>query len=251
MSIFDAVQSAGAQALVGQPRSSSTPNDGPTVGVTPQTAPVPFWDVYPPTLGDSKDGDGSTSNSSFVPWDVCALGGWALPGIARVQVKSRKRFDVKKSKGVGGATLTFTGYDPSDVTIELRVWTPAHLNTLNSLIPQIVKQKLGGIGGAAAIASRLAVDINHPATTLVGIHSVVVEGLSSLEPSEQRGVMKMQIHCLEYIPPSKADVTGTAKGSQNLTGATAINPGQSQNVPMPSANASYTGPNGALASFPP
>lgn len=252
MSVLDVTslaQAAIAGGATAVPKSPSTPNDVAVTGPTPQLAPVPFWDAYSRTLGDSKDGDGSASNSSFSPWDVCALAGLALPGVAKVLVKAKKRFDVKKSKGKNGATLTFTGYDPSELSIELRVWTPVHLNALASVMPML-KQKATTTGGAQATAAQLAMDINHPTTTLLGIHSVLIESVSGLEPADQKGVMRMQIRCLEYIPPSKTDVTATPSGAQNFNNQTAIN-GAKQTVPMPSADASFTGPNGALASFQP
>lgn len=222
-------------AKPGVARGSNVPNDIILAnGPRPQQAMVPFWDVDVASL--------DPSNNNFSPWDVCALAGLVLPGLAKVTPKARKRFDVKKKKGSDGAGLTFTGYDPSEVQIALRVWTQLHLDTLQSQMPML-KAKSKTLAGAQATAAELALDINHPSTSLLGIHSVVVQGIDGLVATETKGVWQMLIHCLEYVPPSKLDGTATTKKSENFTNATAINVSQAQPA-MPSADASYLGPDG-------
>jgi hypothetical protein len=220
--------------------SPNTPNDPIKVnGPRPQQGPIPFWDSFAAAFGDAADG--STSNNSLDVWDICVLGGAALPGLAKVTPKARKRFDVKKKKGQDGAGLTFTGYDPSEVTIALRIWTPVQFDTLQSLMGMLKAKS--PTGSAQAVAAQLALDINHPGTTLVGIHSVVIESLDGLIDVEPKGVKQMLIHCLEYIPPKQLDVTATTKQSANFTNPTAINvpaaPAQ-----RPSQDSSFTGPEG-------
>lgn len=223
------------QQLTGQALQNNTPNDPIAAnGPRPQTASVPFWDLPNYQL--------DASNNAFSPWDVCILGGLWLPGIAKVQVKAKKRFDVKKKKGRDGAKLTFTGYDPSELSITLRLWVPVQLDTLQSLMPML-KAKSTSAAGAQATAAQLALDIGHPSTALLGIHSVLIESVGGLEPGDKPGVMQMQIHCLEYIPDSHGDNTSTVKQSQNFTNPTAINVSKA-GPPMPSADASFTGPDG-------
>jgi hypothetical protein len=217
------------------------PNDVPhSMGVTPGPAPVPFWDS-PPTPAELDRGP---NNDGASAWDVCLLAGVALPGLASVKVKARKRFDVKKKKGSDGARLTFTGYDPADVTVTLRLWTPEHLNQLWHLMPRLKAKAAAKEAQAAAVD--LALDINHPALALLSIHSVVIETVGGLEPADVRGSKQMEIHCLEYVPPQNVDVTRTPKGAENFPNAVAINVSKAA-AQKPSADASFMGPDGHLA----
>jgi hypothetical protein len=229
-SLLSQVQQASAQAL-----QNNVPNDVITAnGPRPQQALVPFWDLPLTTY--------ELSNNAFNPWDTVILGGLWLPGLGKVLVKTRKRFDVKKKKGSDGAGLTFTGYDPSDVNITLRVWTPIHLDTLQSLMPML-KAKSTTAAGAQATAAELALDISHPALALIAIHSVVVVGVSGLVDVEPKGVKQMEIACLEYVPPAKGDNSATTKKSQNFTNSTAINvPAAAKELPSKDSN--FTGPEG-------
>ena len=170
------------------------------------------------------------------------LGGMVLPGLATVTTKARKRFDVKKKKGANGAGLAFQGYDPSDVTITLRVWTEEQFDALQSAMPLLKSKAVAG-ASAQAIAAQDALDLNHPNAALLGIHSVVVEAVDGLVDVQPKGVKQMLIHCLEYVPPSQGDNSAQTKKSANFTNTPAINVPTAEAEP-PSADASFTGPEG-------
>lgn len=206
----------------------NVPNDPVDVyGIYAPRATVPFWDDPPQTL--------DPSNAHASPWDVCVLNGIPFPGLCVVQSKTKKRLDVKKAKGGRCATLTFTGNDPADVMITCRIWTPTHLDQLQSVI-RIIQPKPNA-------KSFTAVDIYHPALSVLGINSVVVQFIDALQATQVKGVWEMKLQALEYTKPSKQDVTKTADGSTDFTTVPhAIQAGASEALPEPSET--DTGPFG-------
>lgn len=200
------------------------PNDD-LPGIPSLSATVPFWDDSPVNL--------VPSNAHLSPWDICLLDGLQLPGLCQVQSKRRRRLDVKKTKGSPGATITFCGTDPADVMITCRIWTQTHLDVYQFVV--------GLLSPTAKDAKFTAIDIDHPSLTLLGIHSVVIQHVDGLQPSSVKGVWETKISCIEYIPPSKKNVTKTATGSANDgTVAHAVQANRLQKPPQPSAT--DTGP---------
>lgn len=192
-----------------------------------------FWDDPPDQL--------DPSNNTLNPFDVVFIGGVQLPGICRIRSKKHKEYDVKKSKGTQGATLTYVGYNPSEVIVENRIWTSGQLNQLYQMIPMLTPKitqqtPLSDVGN-------LALDIYHPVLFMYGIFSVVIIGLDPLEPTETKGVWQQRIHFLEYIPKvEKQNVTHTVNGSQKKYNVKSANLGQPAAQPPPSADPVYTGP---------
>jgi hypothetical protein len=211
--------------------STNLPND-PINGLTiqPQSS-VPFWDTAPVNL--------DPSNNDLNIWDICVLNGNQLPGLCRLRSKTHREYDIKKSKGGNGATLTFTGYYPAEVVIENRIWTRYQLNVLTSIAP-LISPKTNQ--NPKAVPSDLAVDIYHPALSIYSISSVIVVAIDILEQSPVRGVWQQRIHCLEYVPQVKGlNTTATIKASANLNDISSAGLGKKGGPTPPSQN--NVGPN--------
>lgn len=222
--------------------------------IAAQPSTVAFWDIAP------KSGvtlPGEVQDNLFAPWEVCALGGIALPGIAKVRASKSSRHDVKRQKGQGEATITYVGEDPAEVQISLILWRQSHLNTLQSLMPTLMKrvaapltatqqQQLAQGNGEENLIPQaaLAIDIYHPSLVLMGVKSVLIRRVSNLETTGQPGVFKMEIHCIEFRRPKKVDVTSTAQGSADWnTVPHAVGSGVAQAPAAPSQNPPDISPN--------
>lgn len=199
--------------------SGNIPNDNVGLSLRTTDATVPFWDDPVQSI--------DPSNSNLSPWDICYLANIQLPGICLVQAKKKKRLDIKRAKGKQNATITFNGNDPADVLITCRIWTPVQLSLLQALLPVI--------NPPPNAKTFSAVDIAHPALTLLGIGSVVVQFLDALQPTQTKGVWELKIYCIEYAGPTKKDVTKTADGSSNYnTVPHAVQANSLQKPPQPS-----------------
>jgi len=168
---------------------------------TPPTAPVPFWDSE---LTQGLD----PANGNVSPWDTVKLGGWTLPGRASVDSTRGRRIDVKKVKGQHYATLTFNGYDPARITINLSIWTQGQLDMLAAIMPVLEAPP-----AAYADGTFDALDIVHPSLQLRNITQVLIEEIGSLKASSIKGVWDLKIRCLEYKRIPKAPASATATGS--------------------------------------
>jgi hypothetical protein len=220
------------------PGQQNPPFDNPPdfFGLDVGSTPIPFW-------GDAV-GSLDPGNSQFPVWDVVLLNGQTLPGLCAVTGKRAKRYDVKKSKGVDGATLTGQGFDLADIKIVERLWTREHLNALYVLMP-VLEAPSSQVPGQV----QSALQIYHPALALRSIFHVVIEHVSLLHPSSVRDVWEQEIQLKEYRPVKAAqNVTETVAGAINT--AISDKNGQTQKggvvrVALPGSNSATTGPNGA------
>jgi hypothetical protein len=145
-------------------------------------------------------------------WDTVRLGGVLLPGICSVKGLPMLSFDKKKAGGVDGATITVNGYLPGPIDIECRMWTPSQWQLfVNYVAPKIWRRPNTGKTDPA----KLAKDIDHPALAVWGIRSVVVLGVSVIEPAGDPGVRVVRLKCVEHVAPKKS-ATVTPKGSTNV-----------------------------------
>lgn len=196
--------------------------------IASSTGGVPFW------------GDDPTS------WDTVILAGMKLPGIAKVKGRCRRGHERKRIAGKHGATFTFTGDEPMEFDISLKLWTAEHLRTfttfarqLKSLKPMVstetnvattVKdtQQVGYSGSdqttqfyTVVVDKKVNVkmkgvranpiSIIHPALAVYGVSQVfVVEfGLPEESGPEGSGLFTVSLHCVEYMPNSVRENGGT------------------------------------------
>jgi hypothetical protein len=176
------------------PRTDA-PRDQATTYI-PNPATVPFWDDPPNSI--------EPGFSLFSPWDICFINQQGLPGLARVEGKCHREFDIKKPRGSDSATITSVGQYPGKFDISLRIWTSQQLDNLQSIIPTL-KPKRG--------VKPTAVDVMHPALTLLGIRSLIIVEVGTLNQTGIPGVREMKINCLEFWPGLIKDVTTTVQHS--------------------------------------
>lgn len=178
--------------------------DGKSLEERPTASSASFW------IQDETGVEGPDYSKNL--WDTVRLGGVLLPGICAVKGLPMLSFDKKKAGGVDGATITVNGYLPGPIDIECRMWTPSQWQLfVNYVAPKIWRRPNSGKTDPA----KLAKDIDHPALAVWGIRSVVVLGVSVIEPAGDPGVRVVRLKCVEHVAPKKS-ATVTAKGSTNV-----------------------------------
>lgn len=83
------------------------------------TAPaggVPFWGDYPKM------------------WDTVRIDGRTVPGLCKVKGKAARRHEKKNVSGKHGSSFTFTGDEPTAVTVHVTLWTAEQLFEYSQLI---------------------------------------------------------------------------------------------------------------------
>lgn len=157
--------------------------------------------------------EGANPNVFPALYDVVIVGGIVSPGVAKLSGFARAyEWDVKKGKGSAGATITAQGEAPAKGTITLSLWESglgpngrdhfAEWDTLRQLLAQP--------SGKTVTAH----DVFHPYLQDIGVTSIVVEELGSLEP-KGGGLFDVSIKVLEYKPPKKTG--GTPAASKPVT----------------------------------
>lgn len=158
----------------------------------------PFW--YAEGSGDEDDPvlDGSE-------WDYVVLGGYTLPGILEEIPKAEpsRKADVKNAAGRDGATLTWQGYEPTDVTIKLLLWTEQHWEDWTKLLTFILPRP--GKPPAKPFS------VYHPVLAAYGITEVAVLKTPTLERAGQPGVMRATIVAKQWAKSTSAGGTTTPK----------------------------------------
>lgn len=146
-------------------------------------------------------------------YDAVIIGGIVSPGKATVAGFARAyEWDVKKGKGSSGATITAQGEAPAKGTITLTLWEGGfgpdgrdHFAEWDAM-----RQLLAQPSGKTITAH----DIFHPYLQDVGVTSIVVEELGTVEP-KGGGLYEVAIKALEYKPPKKTG--GTPGKSKPVT----------------------------------
>ncbi len=174
---------------------------------------VPFWDDSDVTESDALgsfplgyDGD----LYSTYPWDVVTFNGSVkTPGIAEVTATPSRAVDKRKPQAGDGASVTLHGYNPAQIELRIRVWTPPQFAVLQRDILPLLWPPASKAGKAAAI------DVSHPLLALFRIRSMVVES-----PVFQKGQAAQEkvlvIKGTEWHPPNPKKKTGgkvTSSGS--------------------------------------
>jgi hypothetical protein len=144
-------------------------------------------------------------------YDVVKIGGVECPGICVLSgFKRDTEWDVKKGKGTKGGTATLSQLPPAKGSIEFFLWTAFHFEAWDAIfrarfLYDPTKKTVN------------AVDIYHPALSVIDIYSVVTE---SIGPVVHKGkqLYSITVELLEYLPPPKKTATGTPTGSNSKGG---------------------------------
>ncbi len=145
------------------------------------------------------------------PWDLIKLGGYALPGHARISSGGvEMKVDRKGAPGRDGASPTAQGMDPKPLSIEVFIWTVEQADALERVIVQV-----GPIPGGTA----QAISIDAQALRHLPISSVMVTGVTALMPANEGGATgkKCAIQCLHWLaPPKGANKTATKTPTRSV-----------------------------------
>ena len=200
-----------------------------------------FW--AQPVLTDAKGAlyCPGFSGNTFAKgvWDSVRIGSVRTPGVCEVTVQKVRIVDKKKAPGSDGARLTATGIEPGTGDIELTIWTPEQLRTLQSVWAQISPPSNKRPKGVPASAPwPPAFDVAHPVFKAHAIKSIVVIGAEGPKPGRVRGSRIFTIKWIEYLAPSKKNVTHSPVASK---GSTLDEPAKGS-YPTPGSNPANTGP---------
>lgn len=194
---------------------------------------VPFW-------GDSPE-----------VWDTASIGGETIQGVCRITGDGmRLRSDQKRAAGRDGASVAMLGLDVVSFTIDVKLWTEAHLRAFQSIIgvakPKTVPRYKArrqtetvvsygvedGPGGKQSVQYErqrtsikravvgydlVPLEVSHPALALFGVTQCIVESISL--PSEQSpGLWTAAIRCREFRKPETRGVTKPKTSQMKQTG---------------------------------
>lgn len=169
-------------------------------------------------------------------WERVELAGLPLPGICRVTGDGmRLKIDAKKAAGRHGANVAFLGQDAVSFTIEVKMWTQAHLDAFEDIVlcakpkakyKEAKQSKLKG-GAGQPRSGRVLVGydhtpltVSHPALALFGISACIVESVSI--PTEQTpGLWTASLRCREFRPAEEVPVSLGKTGAKKTVGRTA------------------------------
>lgn len=159
----------------------------------------------------SLSGNDPISNPSA--WNTTVIAGIASPGYCTVKEHDRRNeWDIKKGKGVKGATITYVQRPPAQFSVD---YYAGYYDA-------------SGAGGADHFAAwdafqpllrydptkktPQAIDIYHPALADVEIASVVTESIGGWEHVGDF-LFRRTVKFLEYFPPPAKSATGSPSGS--------------------------------------
>jgi hypothetical protein len=174
-------------------------------------------------------------------WDGCVLGGFRLPGRAKVTCKAARKIDKKPAVGKNGASLTDQGGHPGEVKISLSMVDQADWDAWCLLAPLLNPTR----------TKPQAFTIVHPQTQALGIDKIVVEDIDAGDP--ENGIFTVQLGCVEWFPAAKKGAAKKGKGVTNLGSA----PGAANILDMArdskvaAAAAAHDAKTGGLAGPPP
>lgn len=238
--------SSGGGGALGPMRGAPVESGGVSVPPTgrpghagPINQPVrPTVDVFSvPWWGDDPDA-----------WGSLVLDETLVLGLAVVDVSLGRKIESKSAAGSDGATVRDKGYEAARLTITLSLWEREHFVSLQGLLVRINPR--------SRLTARVPLSISHPACALLGVTAVYVERVGGLKPSGEAGMWSMEIHCVEFAPPTPArrNVTRVPAASPDagldqataFADNTAAHPGQAaaslSPIPPPSPSATATGP---------
>lgn len=154
-------------------------------------------------------GDGTYQGPQPSEWDVVYLGGEILPGFANVTVTTAGDIDERKSPGVRLSTPIDKGEKAAKVLISLTV-LPGMYDRLREVIAPLLRPQ-------TKTGARPPLEIQHPLCELWGISVVLVESVTTPNPTSG-GTMAVQINCVEWSPaPAQAKTTTTVQKGRYLT----------------------------------
>jgi hypothetical protein len=126
-------------------------------------------------------------------WDTVYIGGKALPGVAKLDVKLGSGLDVQKPKGAKKATIKDEGTPPTELTLTL-TFNPDALADVEAAVNTLRPKSVNG--------ARSPQEIAHPLARLWGVNVVTIGPIDSPSP-EAGGAMVITVDLVEWSPAPK------------------------------------------------
>lgn len=147
-------------------------------------------------------------------WQAIEIGGveFAAPDHGLIVVSGFKRdygWDIKKGKGVKGATLTLNEFPPAEGKFVFSFWEPSQFANWKSFREQFRYDPPKKPGGP--------VSVYYPSLDDLGIVSIVCKSITALE-HQGKGLWTSTVEAIEYLPPPPSPAVVTASGSSYSTG---------------------------------
>jgi hypothetical protein len=161
-------------------------------------------------------------------WDKLVLGGVVLPGVWTVDARIALDIDIAKQKG-SLPTLTDNGYRPAQIKAVGKVWTKDQWDELQELLPEILPSKRSTV--------RDSFDISHPATSLIGVKSVIITEAVPKHPDNEQ-TFALELTMMEWFPETAIEKKKVKPPSRRSAGG-ALRESEFQAAP-PNAGANLT-----------
>jgi hypothetical protein len=167
--------------------------------VGPAGGGVPFW-------GLNKYGTSENEGPLFAddPWSSFWLGTRQLPGECSISQSQVARLEVnkKKGKGIDGARITVSGYDPREFSVVCQIATPAQLAELEDIydVYWVVPGKVRNL-------TQIAVSVYHPGLAMLKIYAAVLVGISIPVDGKIEGAKNVTFTFQESTLPTVKNVT--------------------------------------------
>lgn len=144
------------------------------------------------------------------PQDFALIGGQRTPGptIEFVGAAFSRKWDKQQPTGQSGGRLVFKGRDFSEFSIRLQLLGADHWAAWTAFQP-VLEQAPAGTGAARTVRG---LDISHPITDMLGIHSIVVRDIGQPVQGDT-GEWTIEIKVTEYRDPEPSQAR--ARGSRN------------------------------------
>lgn len=175
---------------------------------------IPFWD--PGVTANPGSVQSLLPEYENAPWpdqlspfNTILMAGIRAPGLAVLKGGRAKRFSAEATPGDAGQIFNFYGYDYSQFSIKLHLWTVKQWEWLQRWLPVISPPP------TAAVTPR-AVKVDHPVLRLNKVTDAYVIHVG-FPDVDKEGLMTLDIECVEYLSPQIALGAGTVRGSAVTT----------------------------------
>lgn len=190
-------------------------------------ANIPFWS----NAGIAEE---LAAGQPGEEWNYVIISGKRFPGAVHLGGERKRRMNNAQAPGIDGAQTTHLGFDPSEMTLTITLWTETHMLTyaklVNSLQARGVPPLPRGIRGRLAELSLKAdgfnvennrppvpVSIVHPALAIMNIRSVYFVRLGILKPkSERSDIYIAEHHISEWKPMRRGQIMTPSLSLTNI-----------------------------------